>query len=122
MSDGNVNRRGFLARILAAGTAPVLVGFIDDETTGLVVPDREIVKAREGDMPRDPPSPLIFGASRFSIHNIWSGITFGEFNHVRAHNGDGSLVFLWNGELWAVPAFQVPVGHPLGKPEYRTTG
>jgi hypothetical protein len=110
-----VNRRGFLGRILAAGTAPVLAGFIDDETTGLVVPDRAIETARD-----IPPDPVVIGASLSSIHNIHTGQTFGEINHVRLHNGDGTVVLLVNGEVWAIPAFRVPPGHPIGRPEIKT--
>lgn len=107
-------RRGFLGRIVAAGTASVLAGYIDDETTGLAVPDRSIETARA------VPDPIVIGASLASVHQIMPHHTFHEINHTRLHNGDGTVVMLVNGELWAIPAFRVPVGHPLGRPEIKT--
>ena len=109
----SLGRRSFLGRILAAGTAPVLAGYIDDETTGLAVPDRKIETARE------IPDSIVIGASLTMIHNLHAGMTLGEFNHVRAHNGDGTVVVVVNGELWAIPAFRVPAGHSLGRPDIR---
>lgn len=110
-----LGRRGFLGRIVAAGTASVLAGYIDDETTGLAVPDRSIEVARE-----IPPDPIVIGASLTTVHQLHHGMTMGQFNHVRAHNGDGTVVILVNGELWGIPAFKIPTGHRLGRPEIKT--
>lgn len=112
----SIGRRGFLGRILAAGTAPVLAGYIDDETSGLAVPDRQIEVARE------IPDSIVIGASATNVHMLHTSMTLGQFNHVRAHNGDGSVVLLVNGELWAIPAFKIPPGHPLGRPKIETVG
>lgn len=100
MSD--TSRRGFLARIGLLATAPVLTAFLDDETTGLMVPDRQLEIASEA------PPPLLISSSA-GVMPIVAGTSMSDdvWPHSRLHRGDGTLVFVVNGEQWVVPAFRV---------------
>lgn len=103
-------RRSFLATLGIVATAPVLTAFVPDQQTGLAVPDREIVVASE------PPPPLVI-SSTTQTPDVQSWHTLE--NHAFLHRGDGSLIFVVNGETWKVPAFRVVAA---GRREYRTVG
>lgn len=116
----NDTRRGFLAKLGAMATAPVLTAFVDDKDTGLAVPDRQIEVAKE------VPLPVVI-SSVISPWQIASNQPMAgdgvRMSHTHMHNGDGRLVFFIDGEPWAVTAHRVPTpGQGAPRPMYRETG
>lgn len=100
--SGDTTRRGFLAKLGAMATAPVLTAYAADEQTGLALPSRDIQVARE------LPPPLIISSSPRTMP-IPVYMDDEEWPHERMHRGDGTLVFLVDGQPWMVPAFRMPV-------------
>jgi len=96
----SVDRRGFLARLGAIATAPVLTAYAADEQTGLALPKREIEVAA--------PPPLVISSSTGTLP-IMAGTDMADptWGHARMHRGDGTLVFVVDGEAWVVPAFKM---------------
>jgi hypothetical protein len=86
------DRRGFLAKLGAMATAPVLTAFVDDKDTGLAVPDRQIEVAKEA------PPPLVISSLTAP------GPGFRPYDRMMAPQGQ--LVFFVNGEPWRVMAWR----------------
>lgn len=86
-------RRGFLAKLGMMATAPVLTAFVDDEGSGLAVPDRRIEVAKE------TPPPMVISSL------VPPGPGFHQGDMMRAP--DGQIVLLVNGGAWRVPAWRV---------------
>lgn len=94
MSEQSETRRGFLAKLGALATAPVLTAFVADTSTGLAVPSREIEIAREL-----PPAPMVIS----SLTAPGSGWHPGDI--MRAPQGQ--LVFYVDGEPWRIMAWRL---------------
>jgi hypothetical protein len=90
MSD---SRRGFLAKMGALATAPVLTAFVADTQTGLAVPDRSIEIAQDL-----PPSPMVIS----SLMAPGPGFLRGDI----MRPPEGQLVFFVNGEAWRIQAWK----------------
>lgn len=86
----STDRRGFLARLGAVATAPVLTAFVTNDQTGLAVPDRRIETA---------PSPMLIS----SLTGPPPGFARGDI--MRAP--DGSLVVYVDGEAWSILAYRL---------------
>jgi hypothetical protein len=89
MSD---TRRGFLAKIGAMATAPVVTAFVPDEATGLAVPDRSIAVAKA------VPPPMVIS----SLTAPTPG--FRPDEEMIAPHG---MIHRWiNGGPWQIPAWR----------------
>ena len=97
------SRRGFLAKLGALATAPVVTAYAADEQTGIALPSRQLVTATE------LPPPLVISSSTGTMP-ITGTMSLGDpvWSHMRLHQGDGTLVFVVDGERWVIPAFKIP--------------
>lgn len=89
----SVDRRGFLARLGAIATAPVLTAFVTNDQTGLAVPERRIETA---------PQPMVIS----SLTAPPPG--FGPGDMMRAP--DGAIVVWIDGQPWHLFAYRHGAG------------